>query len=82
MIAVMFLGRMADLAGVGSVEFPPARQGDSPSPLRDRLLGTALVAAQAEVNAVWMSLNRVVSPGDRAVTDADEFAFFSVFSGG
>ena len=29
-----------------------------------------------------MSLNRVVSQGDRAVIDSYKFTFFSVFSGG
>ncbi len=82
MIAVLFLGRMADLAGIRRVELPPSRQGDSLFALRDRLLGAALVAAQVEVGTVRMSLNRVVCQGDHAVADGDEVAFFSIFSGG
>ena len=82
MIAVLFFGRMADLAGQRRMELPAPPQGDSLFALRDRLLGTALVAAQVEVGAVKMSLNRVVCQGDRAVADGDEVAFFSVFSGG
>ena len=82
MIAVLFFGRMADLAGVRRVELPPGPQADSLFVLRDRLLGAALAAAHVEVSAVRISLNRIMSRDDRAVADGDEVAFFSTFSGG
>ena len=82
MIAVLFFGRMADLAGQRRVDLPPAPQGDSLFALRDRLLGTAIAAAQVEAHAVKMSLNRIACLDDRAVADGDEVAFFSVVSGG
>ncbi len=82
MIAVLFFGRMADLAGRRRVDLPPSPGGDSLLSLRDRLLGEALTGAGIQAQAVHMSLNRAVSRSDQAVADGDEVAFFSVFSGG
>jgi molybdopterin synthase sulfur carrier subunit len=82
MIAVLFFGRMADLAGQRRMELPASPDGDSLFSLRDRLLATAMAGAQVEIAAVRMSLNGLVCQGDHAVADGDEVAFFSVFSGG
>ena len=82
MIAVLFFGRMADLAGQRRIDLVPSPGGDSLVSLRDRLLGEAMAGAGIEAPAIHMSLNRVVSRVDQAVADGDEVAFFSVFSGG
>jgi len=82
MIAVLFFGRMADLAGQRRVDLPPSPGGDSLLSLRDRWLGEALARGQIAPAAVHMSLNRVVTRLDQSVADGDEVAFFSVFSGG
>jgi len=82
MIAVLFFGRMADLAGQRRVDLPASPAGDSLMSLRDRLLADALASGQVKAGAVHMSLNRVASRVDQPVADGDEVAFFSVFSGG
>ncbi len=81
MIAVLFFGRMADLAGQRRVDVPAAG-GDSLFALRDRLLGDALRDGRVAPEAVHMSLNKTVRRDDAPVADGDEVAFFSVFSGG
>ena len=82
MIAVLFFGRIADLAGHRRLDVAPAPEGDSLFALRDRLLAQPIAAGRLEAGAVRMSLNQTLSPGDQAVADGDEVAFFSVFSGG
>lgn len=82
MIVVLFFGRMADLVGQRRIEVMPAADGDSLLALRDRMLGSAIADGRIAVNAVHMSLNRVVTRADAPVAGGDEVAFFSVFSGG
>lgn len=82
MIVVLFFGRMADLAEQRRLAVEPAPHGDSLFALRDRMLGDAVAAGQVKTTDIRISLNRVVQVEDRAVSDGDEVAFFSVFSGG
>jgi len=82
MIAVLFFGRMADLAGHRRLDLAASAGGDSLFALRDRVLAEALAGGRVEPGAVRMSLNRVERRNDAAVSDGDEVAFFSVFSGG
>ena len=82
MIAVLFFGRMADLAGQRRLDVAPAPGGDSLFALRDRVMGEAMAAGRVAVADIRMSVNRVVQVTDCPVTDGDEVAFFSVFSGG
>src|SRR5437764_296790 len=49
MIAVLFFGRMADLAGQRHIDVAPGPRGESLFSLRDRLLADAIAAGQ--VNA-------------------------------
>lgn len=82
MIVVLFFGRMADLAKKKRLDVAPAPGGDSLFALRDRMLGDAVAAGQVKAADIRISLNRVVQIEDGAVSDGDEVAFFSVFSGG
>ncbi len=82
MIAVLFFGRMADLAGHRRQDIAPAPGGDSLFALRERMLGGAIAEGRARTGDIRMSVNRVVQAADGPVADGDEVAFFSVFSGG
>ena len=82
MIAVLFFGRMADVAGHRRIDIMPAPALDSLFGLRDRLLGEAIASGQVTEGAIHMSLNRVARRDDAPVADGDEVAFFSIFSGG
>ena len=82
MIVVLFFGRIADLAGQRRFDLAPAPGGDSLYALRDRLLAQPIADGRLEPEAVRMSLNQALSQDDQAVSDGDEVAFFSVFSGG
>lgn len=82
MIVVLFFGQMADLAQKRRLDIAATPGGDSLFALRDRVLGEALANGQVRTSNVRMSLNRVVQVADQTVSDGDEVAFFSVFSGG
>lgn len=70
-VEVLFFGRMADVAGTRRT----LNDAGSLFALRDSLFG-------ADTAAVRMSVNQVQVFADQALTDGDEVAFFSVFSGG
>jgi len=82
MIAVLFFGRIADLAGHRRLDLAAAAGGDSLFALRDRVLAEAIAGGRVDTTAVRMSLNRIERRDDAPVNDGDEVAFFSVFSGG
>ncbi|ESQ75579.1 MoaD/ThiS family protein [Asticcacaulis sp. AC402] len=71
-VAVLFFGRMADVAGVRQM----SREADRLYALRDGVL------AGADAKDVRMSVNQVQVFADQDLQDGDEVAFFSVFSGG
>ncbi len=79
MIDVLFFGKMADIVGVRNQRIDRA---EGLFALRDGLFAAALDAGRVTAADIRMSVNRQVVTGDMALTDGDEVAFFSVFSGG
>lgn len=82
MIEVLFFGRMADVMRERSLRLDLTAPRNTLFALRDDLFREASEAGQVGLNAVQMSVNQAVTRVDRALSDGDEVAFFSVFSGG
>lgn len=78
---VMFFGKMADVAGRRALTIA-VPDGTTLHALRDRMFADALAAGQVAVRDIRMSVNKTMVAADQSIADADEVAFFSVFSGG
>ncbi len=80
MIRLVFLGRLADLAGAGALELTLA----GPSPLEDILLALpAPLAGPLADPRIKLALNGTLVARDGLVVDAgDELAFLPPVSGG
>lgn len=80
MINVLFFGKMADILGHRTLRM----DADDAYlfTVRDRVFGDALDTGRLRLADIRMSVNRQVVTGDMPLTDGDEVAFFSVFSGG
>lgn len=80
MINILFFGKMADIVGVRDQQV--AAGGVYLFTVRDRVFETALNDGRVRTADIRMSVNRKVVTGDVVLSDGDEVAFFSVFSGG
>ncbi len=81
MIDVLFFGRMADI--VGSRRIQADDTGNKTLwAVRDHIFAGAFASGQVRTTDIHMSLNRRVVSDDLALSDGDEIAFFSIFSGG
>jgi molybdopterin converting factor small subunit len=78
-IRVLFFGKVADILGarVLEVSSPIALMA-----LRGRLLGELFSSGALNDAQVLMSVNQVLVTQDQTLSDEDEVAFFSAFSGG
>lgn len=76
MVEVLFFGRMADVAGRRRMTVDRPAEGLSLIALRDSLFDEATRAT------VRMSVNQFQATADQTLSDGDEVAFFSLFSGG
>ncbi|MBW8732925.1 MAG: MoaD/ThiS family protein [Asticcacaulis sp.] len=71
---------MADIVGVRDQQV--AAGGMYLFTVRDRVFEAALNDGRVRMADIRMSVNRKVVTDDVALSDGDEVAFFSVFSGG
>ena len=76
MVEILFFGRMADIAGRRHLSVTWPDNGLRLIDLRDSLFD------EATRPTVRMSVNQVQVVADQVVSDGDEIAFFSLFSGG
>ncbi|MDV6330432.1 MoaD/ThiS family protein [Asticcacaulis sp. 201] len=76
MIDILFFGRIADIMGRRRLSLDLPDGGLSLLALRAQLF-----TPHGDVTPL-MSVNQQVESGDRPLSDGDEVAFFSVFSGG
>ncbi len=81
MIEVLFFGKMADVAGQRGLRAQVPAEGTLHA-LRDTVFADALAAGRLTTRDIRMSVNKTVVTADQTVSDGDEVAFFSVFSGG
>jgi len=79
-INVLFFGKMADILGYRALRMDA--DGAYLFTVRDQVFEEALKAGRVKVADIRMSVNRQVVTADIALSDGDEVAFFSVFSGG
>ena len=82
MIDVLFFGRMADIIRQRSIRQNLTSNCQTLYGLRDSLFETPLALGQVQSDAIHMSLNQVTTREDVVLSEGDEIAFFSVFSGG
>lgn len=81
-IAVLFFGKVADRVGERQRTLELSEGGQTLFAVRADLLGPLFDSGALEPAAVQTSLNQVRISDDRALSDGDEVAFFSTFSGG
>ncbi|MFT3995939.1 MAG: MoaD/ThiS family protein [Asticcacaulis sp.] len=85
-LVLLFFGKVADKAGVRQrlYAFPDTGPdtGLSLFDLRDTVLAEAFAEGRLSRDEVRMSVNQVLSLEDCPLTEGDEVAFFSAFSGG
>lgn len=81
MIDVLFFGRVADLMRERSLKVE-AEEGQSTFKLRDKLFQGLFADGVISAANIRMSVNQSMSTSDIPVSDGDEVAFFSIFSGG
>jgi len=79
-INVLFFGKMADLLGYRTLRIDAG--GTYLFTVRDQVFADHLSNGRVAVADIRMSVNRKVVTADIALSDGDEVAFFSVFSGG
>jgi sulfur-carrier protein len=82
MIDILFFGRMADIMGHRRLRQSLASDCNSLWKLRDTLFKEAFALARVQTDAIHMSVNQVTTRSDLVLSEGDEIAFFSVFSGG
>ncbi len=82
MIEVLFFGRMADVIRERSLKLDLTGTRKTLFALRDDLFREASEAGRVSLNAIQMSVNQAATRIDQPLSDGDEVAFFSVFSGG
>jgi sulfur-carrier protein len=80
-IEVLFFGKMADVAGRRALKVPVPADGTLHA-LRDTVFAGPLAEGQLTTRDIRMSVNKSVVITDQPISDGDEVAFFSVFSGG
>ncbi|MDC7682523.1 MoaD/ThiS family protein [Asticcacaulis sp. BYS171W] len=81
-VDILFFGKVADKAGIRQLKMELSDTGGSLLALRDKALGTVFAAGGLDATQVQMSVNQVRVTGDMPLSDGDEVAFFSAFSGG
>ena len=81
MIEVLFFGKMADVVGLRS-QTVTAAEGKTLHVLRDRFFAGGMASGRVAAGDIRMSVNKAVVKADQPLSDGDEVAFFSVFSGG
>jgi len=82
MIDVLFFGRMVDIMRQRRLRQDLARDCQTLYRLRDSLFEAPLALGQVQSDAIHMSVNQVTTREDLVLSEGDEIAFFSVFSGG
>lgn len=80
MINVLFFGKVADVLGTRARSIDAV--GAYLFTVRDQLFAEVLRDGRLSAADIRMSVNRQVVTADVALSDGDEVAFFSVFSGG
>ena len=81
-INVLLFGKVADKAGLRQVTLDRPATGLSLTTVRSEVLGQLFETGVLDQSAVQMSVNQVRVTGDADLSDGDEVAFFSAFSGG
>lgn len=81
MIDVLFFGRIAELMRERSLKLE-VEEGQSTFQLRDRIFHGLFADGVITPDSIRMSVNHSMSASDTPVSDGDEVAFFSIFSGG
>jgi molybdopterin synthase sulfur carrier subunit len=81
MIDVLFFGRIADLMRERSLTLE-VEDGQTTFKLRDKLFQSLFADGAITPASIRMSVNQSMSANDTAISDGDEVAFFSIFSGG
>jgi molybdopterin synthase sulfur carrier subunit len=82
MIDILFFGRMADLMGERRVSLDLTDARSTLFRLREEIFEDLVDDGQITPGLIRMSVNQVVTHNDQPLSDGDEVAFFSVFSGG
>lgn len=82
MIEVLFFGRMADVIRERNLKLDLTESRKTLFALRDDLFREASEAGRVSLSAIQMSVNQSATRVDQALSEGDEVAFFSVFSGG
>jgi len=81
-LIVLFFGKLADRAGLRQIGYDIPDTGLRLYALRDDVLSEAFALGGLSPSEVRMSVNQVLCVDDRPLSDGDEVAFFSPFSGG
>ncbi|OYW83594.1 MAG: hypothetical protein B7Z26_00080 [Asticcacaulis sp. 32-58-5] len=82
MIDILFFGRVAIIMRKRSLKLALKDELKTLFAVRHTLLEEYCAASQVDIKAIQMSVNQVVVRNDVILSDGDEVAFFSVFSGG
>ena len=80
MVDVLFFGKMADIVGARTRRIDAG--GMYLFTVRDDVFKSALKDGRVTLSDIRMSINRRQVTADVALSDGDEVAFFSIFSGG
>ncbi|MGN6363610.1 MoaD/ThiS family protein [Asticcacaulis taihuensis] len=82
MIDILFFGRMADLMRERRLSLDLTDARGTLFRLREDIFQELVDSGQVTPGLIRMSVNKVVTRSDQPLSDGDEVAFFSVFSGG
>lgn len=81
-VEILFFGKVADKAGRRQMQMDLSETGETLYALRAKVLGAVFTEGGLEPAVVQMSVNQIRVTDDRPLSDGDEVAFFSAFSGG
>ncbi|ESQ79816.1 MoaD/ThiS family protein [Asticcacaulis sp. YBE204] len=81
-VDILFFGKIADKTGSRRMQIDLMETGGRLFALRDAVLGALFEEGGLDAALVQMSVNQVRVTGDTTLSDGDEVAFFSAFSGG
>lgn len=82
MIDILFFGRMAGIVRERALRLELTDARKSLFGLREEIFKEFVESGRVTLKLVQMSVNQAVTRTDQPLTDGDEIAFFSVFSGG
>ncbi|MGN6209461.1 MoaD/ThiS family protein [Asticcacaulis sp.] len=82
MIDILFFGRMADLMRKRRARLDLTDARGTLFRLREEIFQDLVDNGRITPGLIRMSVNQVVTHSDQPLSDGDEVAFFSVFSGG